>query len=151
SLKTGILVSHLADIDIIQTSSEAEALLLEASLIKQYQPKYNIELKDGKTYPFIQITKEEFPMVSLVRANTRKYKDVKANFYGPYVNPKLIREALQIIRKIFPFRTCDPFADKCCLYFDLGLCQAPCEGKVNPQEYARNIRNVKLILDGRKD
>ena len=151
NLKTDILVSHIADIDTIQTSSEAQALILEASLIKQYQPKYNVELKDGKTYPFIRITREAFPLVSVVRVNTRKYKDVGADFYGPYVNPKLIREALTIIRKIFPFRSCEPFADKVCLYYDMGLCQAPCEGKISRQEYARNIRNIKLILDGKKD
>src|SRR5580698_225061 len=87
SLKTDFLVSKIAQIDTIQTASEAEALILEASLIKQYQPKYNVELKDGKTYPFIQITKEEFPLVSVIRFNTRKYKDVKSDLYGPYVNP----------------------------------------------------------------
>jgi len=151
SLKTDFLVSKIAQVDTIQTASEAEALILEASLIKQYQPKYNVELKDGKTYPFIQITKEEFPLISVVRLNTRKYKDVKAEFYGPYVNPTLIREALQIIRKIFPFRTCEPFADKLCLYYDLGLCQGPCVGKISKEDYQRNIRSIKFILDGKKD
>jgi len=151
SLKTDFLVGKIAAIDTMQTASEAEALILEASLIKQYQPKYNVELKDGKTYPFIQITKEEFPLVSLVRLNTRKYKDVAAEYWGPYVNPALVREALQIIRKIFPFRTCEPFANKACLYYDLGLCQAPCEAKISKEDYRRNIRNIKLILDGKRD
>jgi excinuclease ABC subunit C len=151
SRKTDYLVTKIAQIDTIQTASEAEALILEASLIKQYQPKYNVELKDGKTYPFIQITKEEFPLVKLVRRNTRKYKDVAAEFWGPYVNPTLVREALQIIRKIFPFRTCEPFANKLCLYYDLGLCQGPCEGKVSKEDYHRNIRSIKFILDGKKD
>lgn len=151
SLKTDFLVSKIARIDTIQTASEAEALILEASLIKQYLPKYNVELKDGKTYPFIQITKEEFPLVKLVRLNTRKYKDVAAEFWGPYVNPALVREALQIIRKIFPFRTCEPFADKLCLYYDLGLCQGPCEAKISKEDYQRNIRSIKFILDGKKD
>ena len=151
SYKTDLLVSHIDRIETIPTASEAEALILEASLIKQYQPKYNVELKDGKTYPFIQITKEEFPLVKLVRLNTRKYKDVAAEFWGPYVNPALVREALQIIRKIFPFRTCDPFADKLCLYYDLGLCQGPCEGKISKEDYRRNIRSIKFILDGKKD
>ena len=126
-------------------------MILEASLIKQYQPKYNVELKDGKTYPFIQITKEEFPLVSVVRFNARKHKDINAELYGPYVNPTLIREALQIIRKIFPFRTCEPFADKLCLYYDLGLCQGPCEGKISKEDYQRNIRSIRFILDGKKD
>ena len=151
SLKTDLLVKHIFRIETIQTASEAEALILEASLIKQYQPKYNVELKDGKSYPFIQITKEEFPLVKLVRLNTRKYKDVAAEFWGPYVNPALVREALQIIRKIFPFRTCEPFANKLCLYYDLGLCQGPCEGKVSREDYLRNIRSIKYILDGKKD
>ena len=151
SLKTDLLVSHIADVDILHTTSEAQALILEASLIKQYQPKYNIELKDSKTYPFIQITREEFPLISLIRKNARKHHDPDAEFYGPYVNPTLIREALQIIRKIFPFRSCDPFAHKACLYEDMGLCQAPCEGKISKPEYARNIRSIKLILDGKKD
>ncbi len=151
SYKTDLLVSKIARIETIQTASEAQALILEASLIKQYLPKYNIELKDGKTYPFIQITKEEFPLVKLVRFNTRKYKDVAAEFWGPYVNPALVREALQIIRKIFPFRTCEPFADKLCLYYDLGLCQGPCEGKISREDYQRNIRSIKFILNGKKD
>jgi excinuclease ABC subunit C len=151
SFKTDLLVSHIAHIDTIQTASEAEALILEASLIKQYQPKYNIELKDGKTYPFIQITKEEFPYVSVVRFNARKHKDINAQLYGPYVNPTLIREALQIIRKIFPFRSCEPFSNKICLDYHIGLCQAPCEGKISKEDYQRNIRSVRFILDGKKD
>lgn len=151
SLKTDFLVSHIAQIDTVQTASEAEALILEASLIKQYQPKYNVELKDGKTYPFIQITRDEFPLISVIRFNARRHKDINAELYGPYVNPTLIREALQIIRKIFPFRTCEPFANKICLYYDLGLCQGPCEEKIGKEEYHRNIRSIKFILDGQKD
>ena len=151
SLKTDVLVEHIADLEYIPTHSEAEALLLEASLIKQYQPKYNIELKDGKTYPYIQITKEEFPLVSVVRLNSRESKKVNADHYGPYVNPALIREALTIIRKIFHFRTCEPFAHKVCMYYHIGLCEGPCEDHISKKEYARNIRHVKLILDGKKD
>lgn len=151
SLKTDLLVSHIATIETIPTSSEAEALILEASLIKQYQPKYNIELKDGKTYPYIQITKEEYPLVSLVRFNARQQKDINADFYGPYVNPTLIREALQIIRKIFPFRSCEPLAHKICLDYHIGLCPAPCEGRISQEDYQRHIRSIRYILDGRKD
>jgi len=151
SLKTDVLVRYIADVEIIQTASEAEALILEASLIKQYQPKYNIELKDGKTYPFIQITKEEFPLVSVIRFSARNQKDMNAELFGPYVNPTLIREALQIIRRIFPFRSCDPFSHKICLDYHIGLCQAPCEAKISKEDYQRNIRSIKLILDGRKD
>ena len=151
SLKTDLLVEHICDIDFIPTDSEAEALLLEASLIKQHQPKYNIELKDGKTYPYIQITKEEFPLISVVRINTRKNKNVKADFYGPYVNPSLIREALNIIRKIFHFRSCETLPNKPCLDFHIGLCDAPCIKNISKQEYLRNVRYVRLILEGKKD
>jgi excinuclease ABC subunit C len=151
SLKTDLLVTHIHDLEIIPTFSEAEALILEASLIKQHQPKYNIELKDGKTYPYIQITREEFPLVSVIRLNTRKNKNIKADLYGPYVNPALIREALEIIRKIFHFRTCDPMPDKPCLYLHIGLCDAPCIQKISKEDYARNIRYVRKILEGKKD
>ena len=151
SLKTDILVSNIVQVETIQTASEAEALILEASLIKQYQPKYNIELKDGKTYPYIQITRDEYPLVSVIRFSARQFKEVRAELYGPYVNPTLIREALQIIRKIFPFRSCEPFSNKICLDYHIGLCQAPCEDKISKEDYQRNIRSVRFILDGKKD
>jgi len=146
--KTDLLVSEIADIDHIKTASEAEALILEASLIKQYAPKYNIELRDDKTYPFIEVTGDVFPRISVERPRV-KTKD--SRYYGPYVAVTLIREALSIIRKIFRFRTCDPFPDKECLDYHIGLCDAPCIGKISKTEYAKNIRNVCLILEGKKD
>ena len=146
-LKTDLLVSEIDDIDFVETSSEAQALILEASLIKKYKPKYNVELRDDKSYPLIQITSEEFPRISVERPRT---KLKKATYYGPYVNPRLVREALNIIRKIFHFRTCDPFPHKECLDYHMGLCDAPCVEKITKQEYANNIKNVRLILEGRK-
>lgn len=151
--KTELLVTHIVDLDVIETSSEAEALLLEASLVKTYNPKYNIELKDGKTYPYIQITKEDFPLISVTRLNTRKGTvDVKkVELFGPYTNVTLIKEALIIIRKIFTFRSCQPLPDKDCLDFHIGLCQAPCVGRISRREYKRNVAHVRLILEGKKD
>ena len=146
--KTDLLVADIADIEVIETFSEAEALILEASLIKKYQPRYNIDLRDDKSYPLIQITKEEFPRISIERP---KKKREDAEYYGPYVNAGLIREALSIIRKIFPFRTCEPFPKKECLDFHIELCEAPCIGKVSKKEYKVNIKNVRLILEGKKD
>ena len=146
--KTDLLVANICDIDTIETNSEAEALILEASLIKQYDPKYNIDLKDDKTYPFIEFTGEEFPKVAIVRPVKRS---PKSTYYGPYINPGLIREALTLIRKIFPFRTCEPFPNKECLDYHLGLCDAPCIKKITKKDYAKNIRNVRLILEGKKD
>jgi len=146
--KTDLLVSAINDIDTIETDSEAEALILEASLIKKYDPKYNIELKDDKSYPYIEISGEKFPRISVERPNRKKES---SDYYGPYVNPGLIREALTIIRKIFPFRTCTPFPDKECLDYHIGLCDAPCIEKIGKEEYAKNVKNVRLILEGKKD
>ena len=146
--KTDFLVGEIADIDTLETHSEAEALILEASLIKEYQPKYNVELRDDKSYPYIEITGDEFPRVAVVRP---KVKNERSQYYGPYVNARLIREALNIIRKIFPFRVCEPFPTKECLDYHIGLCDAPCIGNLTKEEYARNIRHVCLILEGKKD
>ncbi len=146
--KTDLLVSEIAGIDHIRTVSEAEALILEASLIKKYGPKYNIELRDDKTYPFIEVTGEDFPRISVERPRVKKKS---STYYGPYTKVGLIREALAIMRKIFPFRTCDPFPGKECLDYHIGLCDAPCIGKMSKTEYAKNIKNVRLILEGRKD
>ena len=146
--KTDFLVAEIADIETLSTDSEAEALILEASLIKKFRPKYNIELRDDKTYPYIEITGERFPRVSVLRPHQRNEDSV---YYGPYVNPKLIRAALSLIRKIFHFRTCDPFPKKECLDYHIGLCDAPCIGKIDQREYKRMIRNVKMILEGRRD
>lgn len=146
--KTDLLVAEIDTIDIIETNSEAEALILEASLIKEHDPKYNIELRDDKSYPYIAVTGEEFPRIFIDRPHV---KDKKTTYYGPYVQVALVREALSIIRKIFHFRTCDPFPKKECLDFHIGLCEAPCIGKISKQDYAKNIRKVCLILEGKKN
>jgi len=154
--KTDLLVRHIRDIEFILTASEAEALLLEASLIKKYQPKYNVDLRDDKTYPFIQITKETFPLISVVRPSFKKgerppLSKRSPRYFGPYVDATLIREALNIIRKVFHFRSCDSLPKKVCLDYHLGLCDGPCEGKISAADYKKIIRHVSLILEGRKD
>jgi len=146
--KTDLLVADIKDIDYIETDSEAEALILEASLIKKYNPKYNVELRDDKSYPLIEINGEEFPRITVERPHRR---NKESKYYGPYVNPGLIREALTIIRKIFPFRTCEPFPDKECLDYHIGLCDAPCIANISKKDYAKNVRNVCLILEGKRD
>ena len=146
--KTDLLVCEMADINYIKTASEAEALILEASLIKKYGPKYNIELRDDKSYPFIEITGETFPRISVERPWVKKKS---SKYYGPYVKVGLIREALAILRRIFPFRTCDPFPNKECLDYHIGLCDAPCTDKISKREYAKYVKNVCLILEGKKD
>jgi excinuclease ABC subunit C len=151
SFKTDLLVAVIDAIEHIDTASEAEALLLEANLIKEHQPKYNIVLKDGKSYPHIQVTKEKFPLISIVRMTSKKAQDVKAEYYGPYTSPALIREALNIIRKIFHSRSCETLPNKPCLDYHIGLCDAPCINNISEAEYKRNIRHVCLILQGKKD
>ncbi len=151
SFKTDLLVKDIAAIDYLETSSEAEALILEASLIKQYQPKYNVDLRDDKSYPYIHISQEEFPRVSVVRPEQKRTPRETGLYYGPYVNASLIREALTIIRKIFHFRTCHPFPDKACLDYHIGICDAPCIQNISRKDYARNIRHVRWILEGKKD
>ncbi|MBP9853399.1 MAG: excinuclease ABC subunit UvrC [Candidatus Omnitrophica bacterium] len=146
--KTDILVENIVDVDFVGTHSEAEALILEASLVKQYDPKFNVLLRDDKSFPLIQITDDEFPRISVERPKKRKAGYI---YFGPYTNPQLIREALILLRKIFHFRTCEPFPEKECLDFHIGLCDAPCINKISKNEYARNIKIIKLILEGRKD
>ncbi len=146
--KTDFLVRDIRDIDIIETHSEAEALILEASLIKKYQPKYNINLRDDKTYPFIEITGDAFPRVAIVRP-TKKNKN--SLYFGPYINPRLIREALSYLRRVFPFCTCSPLPKKPCLDYHIGLCPAPCAGYISRRDYKKNIRGIRLILEGKKD
>lgn len=152
NVRTALLVENIADIDFIQTHSEAEALVLEAALVKQHLPKYNVELKDGKSYPYICISDAPFPLVSIVRLPSGTAGETPGGrLFGPYTDAALIREALTLIRKIFPFRSCEPMPGSACLYHDIGLCQAPCLGQVSAEEYARAIRHIARILDGKKD
>jgi excinuclease ABC subunit C len=146
--KTDLLVADIHDIDVIETNSEAEALILEASLVKEHMPRYNIDLRDDKSYPYIVVTKEEFPKIFVDRP---RVKDPKAIYYGPYVEVALVRDALSIIRKIFHFRSCEPFPKKECLDLHIGLCEGPCIGRISKQDYAKNIRKVCLILEGKKN
>jgi excinuclease ABC subunit C len=151
NVKTDLLVSHIEDVDFILTQSEAEALILESALVKKHLPKYNIELKDGKSYPYIQITSDAFPLVSFVRLAKSDQKKKGVRYFGPYVDAALIREALTLIRKIFPFRTCDPLAEKACLYHNIGLCDAPCIGGISEQDYRRTVSSIVRVLEGEKD
>lgn len=151
NIKTDLLLKHIKDIEVIQTHSQAEALILEASLIKKYQPKYNIELKDSKSYPYICITKEQFPLISIIRLAQPEQKKKDCVYFGPYTDATLIREALNVIRKIFPFRCCEILPKTACLYHDIGLCSAPCIGKISAQDYRRQIKYIMKVLRGEKD
>jgi excinuclease ABC subunit C len=146
--KTRMMVGEIADIDYIETNSEAEALILEAALIKKYRTRFNVELRDDKSYPYIEITGGDFPRISIQRPREKR---PDAEYFGPYVSAGLVREALGIIRRIFHYCTCEPLPKKPCLDYHIGLCDAPCLGKITPEDYQRNIKHIKQILEGKKD
>ena len=141
------LVSQVRDLDYIPTSSSAEALIYEANLIKQKKPKYNIELKDDKSYPFLKLTiNEKFPQLIITR---KKLKD-GALYYGPYTNVGLLRKALSVIRRIFLLRYCKNLPKKPCLKAHIQTCLAPCNGRISKTEYRKIANEVRLFLEGRK-
>ncbi len=142
-----LLVNEIKDIEIIKTASEAEALIYEAALIKDNRPRFNIELKDDKSYPFLKLTVgDEYPRLYL----TRKRINDGAVYYGPYVNVKLLKEALSFMKKVFPLRSCRNLKKKVCLEYHIGQCLGPCEGKILKKEYDEIVKYLKIFLEGRK-
>lgn len=148
--KTQALVSRIADLEYILTPTEFQAQLLEASLIKEKQPLYNISLKDDKSFPLIRISGDEFPVITICRnKDLGKRRNDAAVYYGPYANSRILRQALKAIRKIFGFRTCAVMPQKPCLYHRLRLCPAPCAGRISRREYAGIIQDIRLFLDSK--
>lgn len=144
-----LLVNEVRDIRIIRASSEAEALIYEAGLIKDHAPKFNIELKDDKSYPFLKLTVcEEYPRLFITR---RKNSRDGALYYGPYVNVKLLKKAVSFMKKVFPLRSCRRLPRSTCLEYHIGQCAGPCEKKVSLGEYAGIVDQLKSFLEGRKD
>jgi excinuclease ABC subunit C len=144
--KIAILMSKARAIDRIDTPTEVDALLLEAHLVRKYQPKYNQELKDDKSFPLLKITHEKFPRICI----TRQKIDRKADYYGPYTDAKLLRQAVDLIHGLFPVRKCQILPKVACLYHHLGQCIAPCiKPQVKP-EYDRLIHEIKRFLGARK-
>jgi len=142
------MLTQVHSIDVKKTDSVIEALFLENDLIKKYRPKYNVKLKDDKTFLGIFITKEDWPRVFPARI-TQKLP--KGEFYGPFPSAGQVREALQIIRKIFPFRvSCQPLSGKACFEYHLGQCPGVCAGKVEIKDYQKTIHQIKLFLRGKK-
>lgn len=151
--KTRVLVKKIRDIKHIIVSSEEDALLLENNLIKKYRPRYNILLKDDKTYPWIVVRNEAFPRVYQTR---QIYKDGSL-YFGPYTSVVMVRTLLELVRHLYPLRTCKLNLDaenvakqkyKRCLEFHMGNCKAPCEGLQKEDEYLQYIEDVKSILKG---
>lgn len=151
--KTRVLVRQIAEIKYIVVDSELDALLLENNLIKKYQPKYNIQLKDDKTYPWICIKNEPFPRIFTTR---RVIKD-GSKYYGPYPSVKVINTLIALIREVYPLRTCSldlsekkikEGKHKVCLEYHIGNCKAPCVGKESAESYNQYIQNIEHILKG---
>ena len=146
--KVRAMVSHVADFETIMTANEVESLILEANLIKKHRPRYNIRLKDDKSYPYVKVTvQEEYPRVFITR---RVLRD-GARYFGPYTNVTALRDSLKLLKRLFPLRTCRTMPDRPCLEFHIKRCLAPCVGKVTEEDYRAMIRAVLLFLEGRTD
>ena len=150
------LVEESFDLNVQETDTVIEALILEAELIKKYQPKYNIEGKDDKSFSYFVITKEQFARVIILRGtdfDKDRYQDKmykQGKVFGPYTSREQMRIALKIIRKIFPFHNRNEKSEKGCLSYQIGLCPGPYSGAISVEEYKRNMRNISLFLSGHK-
>jgi excinuclease ABC subunit C len=152
SRKIEEMVSHVAGIEWIVVGSELEALILEMNLIKRHQPKYNVRLKDDKRYPYVKVHWDDpFPKVSV----TRKVRDDGSRYFGPYTSVWAVHQTLDVLRKIFPYLTCDRVITgedkRACLYYDIKLCVAPCIGKINQAGYREMIDDLCRFLQGHTD
>jgi excinuclease ABC subunit C len=144
-IKTSILLKRIHSIETIIVSSEYEALLLENTLIKQHSPKYNINLKDGKTYPVIRITHEDFPRIF----RTRRIVRDNSLYYGPFPNIQGVDAMLELIDKLFPLRKCGTIKKNGpCMYYHIGRCRAPCKGKISVHDYGVFVQRVQKLLSG---
>jgi excinuclease ABC subunit C len=141
------MVRKVADIEIRQTASEAEALLLEAQLIREHQPYYNVAFRDDKAYPMLKVTQEPFPRLLVVR---RRQAD-GAVYFGPYTDAGLMHEAVRFMRRVFPLRTCRTFPKTPCLEYHLGQCLAPCARYIEAKPYQRIVEDLIAFLEGKRE
>ncbi len=145
------MLPAIADIDFILTDSEQEALILECTLIKKYRPYYNVRFKDDKSYPYLKITlNEEWPAVQI----TRRLIDDGSRYFGPYAGPGSLRRTMNLVNKLFPYRTCNTVgtgvATRPCLKYHIRRCAGPCSGAISHEEYQRIIAQVILFLEGKQ-
>ena len=143
--KLGMLRADMRGLDFIVTRNEVEALILEATLIKKHKPRYNVMLKDDKSYPYIKLTNEDYPRLDL----TRRVLDDGARYFGPYSSAYGVRGALNFLRKTFPLRRCNSMKKQPCMYHHMGQCLGPCGGDVDKEQYAANVRAVAQFLSGK--
>lgn len=143
SPKIKMLVRSVCDIRVTVVATEVDALLLENSLIKRYQPRYNSMLKDDKTYPYLCITDEDYPRLLYTRR-----RNIKGQYYGPYPDGRILRQLQDIIRQLFQYRTCNVMGRRPCMKHQIGLCGAPCAGKQSREEYRAVFDDIRRILKG---
>lgn len=142
------MVRRVTDLDWVVTGSEAEALLMESGLVKENRPKYNVSLRDDKSYAYLNITADEkYPRLFVGRGKT--VRGVRR--IGPFTGGFLLRQAFLAIRQILPFRTCKTMPKRACLDYHMGLCEAPCEGRISPEAYAQTVSKVLRLMSGKKD
>jgi excinuclease ABC subunit C len=144
NIKTQLLVSEIADFEYIMTGNNVEALILECNLIKKHHPRYNVLLKDDKTFPYIKITHEEHPRLEITR---KVYKD-KGKYFGPYPNGYSAQETKKLLDRLYPLRKCKTLPEKVCLYYHMGQCVAPCEFEVATSQYDKMIQEITRFLGG---
>ncbi|MFZ5351731.1 MAG: excinuclease ABC subunit UvrC [Bacillota bacterium] len=152
--KVAAMVEKIENLEYIITDSELEALILECNLIKKHKPRYNILMKDGKTYPYIKVNlNEDFPRVMM----TREIKKDGAKYYGPYTDGYAVNKTLELIKRMFPLRDCSKNLSKIrknerpCLNYHINKCMAPCQGNVSREEYYEAVKSVCMLLDGKQD
>ncbi len=143
--KTTKMVSHIEDFDFTVTRTEKEALLLEINLIKKYRPKYNIMFIDDSSYPYIKMTREDYPRLMIAR-DTRK--DRKARYFGPFPDATAARDTLKLLQGLYPFRRCTVMPNKVCLYYHMGQCLGPCEYEIDKTQYQQMADSVTRFLNG---
>jgi excinuclease ABC subunit C len=148
--KTRAMLARAVDLDFVVTITEKEALILEAELIRQHRPRYNVDLRDDKRYPALRLaTDQPYPNLTIVR---RRKKD-GAKYFGPFASAGAVRQTLALVHKVFPLRQCRqktiPQRDRPCLNYQMKRCLAPCQGYVSPQDYAELVRQVEFFITGR--
>ncbi len=145
------MMPFVVDVDVVETNNEIEALVLESALIREVQPPYNSDLKDGKSYAWIYIsTQEDFPTVSIVRSvNKGEYK--KGRLFGPYPKGLAVKRVFTYLRKLYPFCTCRGIESKSCLYYHLGLCPGVHQGAISKEDYRKNINGIIKFLSGKRE
>ena len=141
--KTQILMSHFDSLEYIVTNSEKEALILEATLIKKHRPRYNVQLKDDKRYPYVKITNEKYPRLIITRNITKN-----GIYYGPFTDVTSVKKTVKFLKSLFKIRTCRNM-DGPCLNSQIDLCYAPCSGEISKEEYDEIINKIDLFFQGK--